>query len=299
MDETIARSLFGFSPNEPITSEMYKKKYKRLALQYHPDKNPSTDASVQFIQINNAYQWFNRKNNYSGLESLVDYKSVFLSFIKHVWPEPDDTLYETLFLLFTKLSSLCSLLTKEDVTPLLKKWVEPIDKDILIKIHAIIAKYRDVFHVSDFLYDVLSEVIREKESSCFRLYPFLDDLLDEKLFKWENGEQTFVVPLWHHELIYDENVRIQCVPLLPENIRIDSDNHIYVSLFFTIDEIFNMDEIRVELGDHHVLFFERGLLHMKKKQMHRMKGKGIPKINSVDVFDVSKRGDVFVMLTIV
>lgn len=37
------------------TSEDIKKKYKELAIKYHPDKNPSKDAIEKFKMINEAY----------------------------------------------------------------------------------------------------------------------------------------------------------------------------------------------------------------------------------------------------
>jgi len=37
------------------TKEEIKKAYRRLALQYHPDKNKSSDAHQKFIAINEAY----------------------------------------------------------------------------------------------------------------------------------------------------------------------------------------------------------------------------------------------------
>jgi len=40
--------------NAPI--EDVKKAYKRLALKYHPDKNPSEEAADKFKQISTAYQ---------------------------------------------------------------------------------------------------------------------------------------------------------------------------------------------------------------------------------------------------
>jgi DnaJ-class molecular chaperone len=40
----------GASPEE------IKKSYRKLSLQYHPDKNPSEDASEKYIKIAKAYE---------------------------------------------------------------------------------------------------------------------------------------------------------------------------------------------------------------------------------------------------
>ncbi len=46
-------SIIGVDANANIHD--IKKKYKRLAVQYHPDKNKSSDANEKFIEISEAY----------------------------------------------------------------------------------------------------------------------------------------------------------------------------------------------------------------------------------------------------
>lgn len=53
-----------------ITSndDMVKKKYKKLALKYHPDKNTSDDASEKFAKISQAYEnIINKKPNINNI----------------------------------------------------------------------------------------------------------------------------------------------------------------------------------------------------------------------------------------
>ena len=45
--------------------ETIKKRFHLLALQYHPDKNPSEEAQKQFVEIRKAYEYV--VNNYSSL----------------------------------------------------------------------------------------------------------------------------------------------------------------------------------------------------------------------------------------
>ena len=45
--------------------ESIKKRFHVLALQYHPDKNPSEEAQKQFVEIRKAYEYV--VNNYSFL----------------------------------------------------------------------------------------------------------------------------------------------------------------------------------------------------------------------------------------
>jgi hypothetical protein len=309
MNEVMAKNILGFKNDEIITHELCKKRYKMLALKYHPDKNFSScgrdssyrDSSCEkFIQISEAYQYLSARHcDNNEKDSLdTDYKSLFISFMKNILGDNIQT-NETLFQIFIKITSLCNTISNEDIKPLLKKILINIEKDILIKIHGIITKYNDVFHITQLLLDALNETIQEKNEneSCIFLYPWIDDLLDEKLYKLCENNQNYIVPLWHHELIYDENIRVKCIPLLSENIHIDNFNNILVSLHFTIENIFTIKQITFDIGER-VFSFDRENLKIKKFQVYRLKGQGIPKINNSDILDVSKRGDILVSIFI-
>lgn len=54
MTKQEAYSILELKENEPF--DVIKKAYKKLALKYHPDRNPgSKEAEEKFKQINNAY----------------------------------------------------------------------------------------------------------------------------------------------------------------------------------------------------------------------------------------------------
>lgn len=51
------RRYFNILGIEPTTDrDVIKKAYRKLALQYHPDRNPAPDAQERFIAINEAYE---------------------------------------------------------------------------------------------------------------------------------------------------------------------------------------------------------------------------------------------------
>lgn len=52
--DTKLYDILGLKKN--ATLDEIKKAYKKLALQYHPDRNPSPEAQDKFKEINNAYE---------------------------------------------------------------------------------------------------------------------------------------------------------------------------------------------------------------------------------------------------
>ena len=47
--------IFELEVNHDCNESELKRKYKRLSLRYHPDKNPSPDACLEFQQLQDAY----------------------------------------------------------------------------------------------------------------------------------------------------------------------------------------------------------------------------------------------------
>jgi len=69
--------ILGISPNS--TDEEIRKAYLKLARKYHPDRNKSEDAEIQFKKINNAYENICKKNTTN--------KPFLFSFTNNISPE--------------------------------------------------------------------------------------------------------------------------------------------------------------------------------------------------------------------
>ena len=109
-----------------------------------------------------------------------------------------------------------------------------------------------------------------------------------------------MIPLWHHELIYENSgvdLCFQCIPELPEHITIDENNNIYVTLVLNKLDIWNKDKIDIHLGQR-VLIMDRETLKITKYQMVSFYGCGISKINTQNVYDITKKSNVYVSIYI-
>ena len=135
------------------------------------------------------------------------------------------------------------------------------------------------------------------------LYTFLDDLMQNNLYRLTVNQTQYIIPLWFHELVYDKDghdIIVQCVPILPDNMNIDENNNLVIQLSYTITELLANDEIIVktfEFGKK--IAFNPKNLKICKTQSWIILGEGISKINPKNIYDISKKGDIILNITII
>ena len=277
-----------------------KKQYKIMALTYHPDKNPSPDASTKFQEIHAAYECLMKHNDQDTYDSDEEkttipknsYRWVLYSFLKNVLKtEAGSYLFYTIL---EKISGLCEKNALETL--------EKLDKKILLKIHELLKKYKDAFHFGEDFVEKVEELIKSKlaKDECIILNPILDDLFEDNLYKLTVNGHVYIVPLWHNELVYDNSgcdIYVKCNPMLPENIEIDRDNNIHVQIKYNISDLWEKEEVNINVGRKTLVFYPR-LLKIKKTQTIVLKDQGISRINTADIYDVSRRSDVYLYFTL-
>ena len=288
--------------NEEITIEILKRQYRIKALAYHPDKNHSENAAEQFRKIRESYecllQHLEYIDEYDNIEEECSQKMEqggylwnLFSFAKTVFQnETSNLLLNTII---KKITTTCENKALETL--------EKLDKEVLIKTHDMLKKYKEVFHFTSDFFEKMDVLVKDKVKfdECVILNPLLDDLFENNLYKLKIGTFTYVVPLWHHELIYDNSgcdIYVKCIPVLPEEITIDNKNNIHVELQYSIHEIWNKETIEVSLGNQ-IRTFRKESLKMKETQTLILEKQGISKIND-DIYDVSKKGDVVLHIQI-
>jgi hypothetical protein len=277
-----------------------KKQYRMLALMYHPDKNPSSDAATKFQEIHTAYEFLMKHNDQDTYDSDEEkttipkdsYRWVLFSFLKNVLKTDAGN-----YLFYTILEKISGLCEKNALETL-----EKLDKKVLLKIHELLRKYKDALHFGQDFVEKVEELIKCKvaKDECIILNPILDDLFENNLYKLTVNGQLYIVPLWHNELVYDNSgceLCVKCNPMLPENIEIDRDNNIHVQLKYKIGDLWEREEVNVNVGRKTLVFYPK-LLKMKKTQTIILKEQGISRINTFDIYDVSRRSDVYLYLTL-
>ena len=286
--------------NTDITLDDIKRQYRLKALTYHPDKNSSPDSTTRFQEISEAYEYVLKHEghiDYTDDDIFGDelypsrngsYKSIFMLFMKKILEnESNQTAF---YSIINRITNLC----ENKAIELLKQ----LDKTVLIKTHVLLEKYKTAFHITESLIDKISLLIKNKNENdeCILLNPTLGDLYENNLYKLNINSETYIIPLWHHELVYEcgeKDLYVNCIPDLPSNIDVDENNNIHIYIDYNIHDIWNLPLVNVNCHTE-CLPIQVSSLKLVENQTIMFAKKGITKINTKDIYDITKKGDVYI-----
>jgi len=282
-----------------ITYAELKHIYHRKALLYHPDKNKDPNAVQLFQEINTAYEYLLHKLQFMNDETEIHtnrkdvyYKKILYSFIQSIF---NDENKERLF--YTIIEKIIYSCEKTAIRVLSK-----LDVDVLLQLYECLTQNKDILHIDELLIDKIKKLILEKQENLeyIIMNPTIDDLLDMNLYKLTYHDNTYIIPLWHTKLVYDNSgndICVKCFPVLPDNITIDAYNNIHAHVSYTIRDIWDTASIPIFIGKH-CFFVKTEELKIKKKQCIIIWNKGIPRINTDNIYDVSIRRAIYIHFTI-
>jgi len=279
----------------PLNKEAVKKQYRRKALQYHPDKNKGENSTSEFLLIKEAYHYLDNNKHIDIFENS-NYESDLFSFLRQTLHASGENLMQNKVfqIILTRIVECCELKALD--------LLEKLDKNVLAKINETFKTYADVFHFSEGFLKSVEEILVNKiqKDECVILNPFLDDLWENNLYRMVEKGGTFLIPLWHHELVYDNSgcdLYVKNIPVLPDNVKIDEKNNIHVELSYCMHELWDKSFVEFYLGKK-CLRFNREKLFLKKHQTIVLCREGISNINMENIYDISKKSDVIVVLDI-
>jgi hypothetical protein len=306
-----------------LDQEYIKKKYHKLALKWHPDKNNDENAKEKFQRINAAYDYLsselhiiNGQENLNTSDTFVSssssedpkiYMNILTTFVSSLFGEAIKGSYDELF-----TSIIKEIVTGYNVLTLsyLRKLFEDVDKSKAIDLYQLLYKYKDILYISNETLEFVSLIVKEKlqqgkeNDRVFILKPLIKDLMDNNIYKLYVDDQLYLVPLWHNELYFDakdgSDIIVLCQPKLPEELTIDDNNNIYYEKHIKLDEdllylIKNNKFVSIEIGEK---WFSIPLdkLHLKEEQLYKFKGQGISRILEKDIYNVSYKSDIIVKI---
>ena len=293
MNYNIACNILNLKPQ--FTQSELRKNYHLLALQYHPDKNSSKNAEEAFKQIVEAYNYLNEyssKNNtqnnntensgYNFSEEDITYAKLISDFIN---------------ILATNDSRLIKIF-KNDCLEYSLSIINSLDYSILLLLSNYINIFYRLFNTSRETLETIISTIKNRlqKTNIYILNPTLENIKNNEVYCLEHEGEIIYIPLWHRELIYND-ITIKCIPDLPENVQIDDDNNIHYKVFMESSNIFDTDNIEIDFcGDKHSIPIEK--LYIKHYQTFTLKDCGISLINTNNILDIDKKGDIIVHIFI-
>ena len=293
---------------EELTLEYLKKRYRKLALKYHPDKNGNTiESNEKFKKINEAYNYLKKE--------LVSLKPEDYS-------EKDDELNDTSSVYFNVLKNFIKSVMEGNYIDIISKIVseilvagkqislkafEDLDKDTALNIYIFLSKYKSTLHFSNELLDKVYQIVIDKYENVeiYRLNPSINDLMSNNFYKLYIENQLYLVPLWHSETYYDGSgceIIVLSEPELPPNISIDDDNNLIVEIEYHADNelpkmIINNIPITLNIGEKTFLI-PLSNLYIRTEQYYRLKGQGISRVKK-DIYDISDKSDLIVKISFI
>ena len=285
---------------EDLTLEYLKKRYRKMALKYHPDKNGNTEESNEhFKKINEAYNYLRReiKNFKPETDEEEEVDNIYLNVLKNFIKSVMDGNYIDII---AKIVN--DILNKGKKISL--KLFEDLDKDTALNVYIFLSRYKSILYFSDDLLENVKQMVIQKYDNVeiYKLNPSINDLLHNNFYKLYVQEELYLVPLWHKESYYDgsgcEIIAI-CDPELPSNVQIDDDNNLLVDVEIYAysnlpDMIINNQDISFFIGDES-FSIPLSELYLRREQYYRLKGKGLVNIKK-DLYDLSDKSDIIVRI---
>lgn len=318
-----------------LTEEYIKKKYHKLALINHPDKNGnSIEATNKFQEINEAYDFVSKEiHTINGSNTFAQDSNSFVSstqseetnskyvyllslFINSIIEGPNSWNKETIKNIIKEIVTLGLTQFACEKNIYLENIFSELDKDSSLEVYSFICKYKHILYISNETLEFVSSLIKKKykNDQVFILNPSITDLLESNIYKLDIDDQLYLVPLWHNELYFDSknvdncDIIVLCNPELPENITIDEDNNILVDL--NLEGQYLLDLIKKEQSSVDIVFVSLLIgtrsfsiplnkLYIKKEQTYIFFKQGIANVIENDMYNVSSKADIIVKIRIV
>ena len=286
-----------------LTKDYLKKKYHKLSLKWHPDKNTENikESTKKFQEINESYVYllknlFNENSNTfveTPTENIYLYRVMLVGFLKLIING------EYLLNIVQEIILNSNILTTSIF--------ENIDVRTAIDLYNLLCKYREVFHINNDILSYVSLLIKEKykNDKIIILRASLDDLWQNNIYKLNFNGEYYLVPLWHNELHFEKNnLIVLCNPTLSDEISIDENNNIIIDVKINIKNelselmMANENYKIVSIGCQNFAIPLNKLL-LKKCQIYKFKGQGISRIIENDIYNTSNKSDVIMRIYLV
>jgi hypothetical protein len=307
-----------------LTSESLKKQYHKMALLHHPDKcGNSHEATERFQRIQQSYHYLldsfldsllgssidssidssNEKednssfnfSSFSSTNSYINYAETLSAFIKTIAKES----YVNTELFSSIVKEIMSECKHISVT-----LFESVDKEVALEIYGFLVKHKHIIRIEASTLEQVRATLLNKYNNTHIIIinPTITDMFESRVYKLIHKKETYYVPLWQYEMYYDclndlpNELIIKCVPELPDNIYIDEQNNIHITVIVCIKTMdMSLRELQFHI-ENRTFVIQYSSICIKPIQWHTIKSVGIPRIDDTDMYNDSFKSDIIVKL---
>ena len=271
-----------------------KKAYYKLALKYHPDKGGDVD---KFREINEAWEIIKEiKGIKEDKYQDFSYSDLMKNVVNWVMPGTFDNLFID--------TSLISIL--KNCKEMSFIMLEQMNINKALKAYELLRKYKDIFMIENDVLEKMEKIIQSKMSNdnIYIVNPSIDDILNDKIYKLDLNDETIYFPLWHRKRIIkhpdqSNNILIVSQPDISNNIFISKNNDIFYSINCDVQTVFRNQCIHINIGHQVFKIDSKDITLTNESQIKKFKNQGILKINKENMFDQSKRSDIYIEITLI
>ena len=107
--------------------------------------------------------------------------------------------------------------------------IKPFDPD---KLQQLFGACKNVVGITK---DIMKDAIKKnkKEEIKYEIEETLQQMLDDNVYILKHKDKSLLVPLWFDEIYFEENdeiINVSIIPQLPANVKLNSNNHLVVSI---------------------------------------------------------------------
>ena len=328
-----ARKILGIT-DTVFTLKELKQNYRMYALIYHPDKNREEGASARFQEINTAYNELipfatSIVKDKTGEELDLDlesedmqenntYDAILKYFMGSLQTTYSDRRYGLMKEIVEKMLSVCE-----------KQAIQILEKTEGVKfqtVYTILTKYRHVFLLSPEFYVEMEKLLEKKTGvgsiEIIEMSPKIEDVFAHMVYKLSRNEETYYVPLWHQEMVFEESERkefmVRCTPdfsslrnktwdlpiIALRETWIDDENHVHLQMVFSMLALWECAQRKKEVvisfsETKSVCFLPENIFILAEgEQILRWRKEGIPKISN-NICDVSQKSDLVLHILLI
>ena len=291
MNSKLAYEILELNSNVSYDEKLIKKKYHSLCLKYHPDKNlDNSECKEKFQQINEAYQFLT--TNFFHTTENFTYENHLHSVLDTILPKYLQT--SAIYQIISNIIQTCEKLT------LLK--LQKLDVNTLEMVYKLLYVNKDLLYIKQDIFDKVKTIIQEKRKNdeCIKLVPSINDLLLNNIYKLVIDGETYMIPLWHKQLVYEHKqneLYVKCQPKLDNHIVIDEKNNISLDVYYKLNNVWKQPYLYFKLGEQ-TFEIPTSQLYMIPQQTYTLHNQGITRINKQNIYDVTKKGHIYVTINV-